>query len=196
VKFVVKSLFLFITQMLETLKKFKLRLASIGLAAVLVALDQWSKSAVKAFLEKKPDNIFTLVKNHIDIVYRHNTGGAFSMLDDKPSLFLYLPTVLIVVVLVALFSMKERRGETAPIIGLGFILGGAVGNMFDRIREGKVFDFIDCYAGNAHWPAFNVADSCIVAGVCLFALSMLLGEIRKEKKPRTRTGADAANESG
>lgn len=166
--------------MLNALNNLKIRLAGIGLAVVLCLLDQWSKSAIKAFLDKRGDETFTVIRNHIDLVYRHNTGGAFSMLDDKPKLFLYLPTLLILLVAGVLLAMNSRRKSDLPsITGLSFILGGAAGNMVDRIREGKVFDFIDCYWGAAHWPAFNVADSCIVIGVLLFAVSVIFSETNK-----------------
>lgn len=161
------------------LANYKYRITGLIIALCACVLDQWSKTAIKAFLEKDPDRTVTLVKSYVDLVYRFNTGGAFSMLDDHPRLFLYLPSALIVMVFVLILLSKERRGERSGIIGLGFILGGAIGNMVDRIRYPAqgVFDFVDVYVGKAHWPAFNVADSCIVLGVCLFAFALLRSEM-------------------
>jgi signal peptidase II len=158
---------------------YKYRIAGLLIALCSCVLDQWSKGAVKAFLEKDADRTVTVVKSYADLVYRYNTGGAFSMLDDHPRLFIYLPSVLIVMVFALLLLSHERRGERTGIIGLGFILGGAIGNMVDRIRfpAQGVFDFVDVYVGQAHWPAFNVADSCIVVGVCLFAFALLRSEM-------------------
>ena len=66
--------------------------------------------------------------------------------------------------------MKMKRPTLIALVALGMVLGGGLGNLFDRLVYGKVVDFLDFHIGNAHWPAFNVADSCIVVGVLLFAL--------------------------
>ena len=163
------------------LSNYRYRITGLLVAIAVCVTDQWSKAAIKAFLEKDPDRNVTLVNNFADLVYRFNTGGAFSMLDQHPKIFLYLPSGLIVLVLALLLFSKEARRELPGILGLGCILGGAVGNMADRIRHPAkgVFDFIDVYVGQAHWPAFNVADSFIVMGVGLFAFTLLRSELAR-----------------
>ena len=149
------------------------RITALCAAALIAALDVLSKEAMKDFLQTKPDRESTLIKGFLNVVYRHNTGGAFSLLDNYPKLFLYLPALLIVVVLGLLLVTRQEPRRYLDLAGLGMILGGASGNMIDRLRFGKVFDFIDCHLGAVHWPSFNLADSCIVVGVCLFALALL-----------------------
>ena len=145
----------------------------IGLSAIVCGLDQWSKAAMRSFLDHQPGRVFSIIKDHLDLVNRHNTGGAFSLLDGYPTLFLYLPVVLMALILYLLIREKARPKGSVAAGGLSLILGGAAGNMVDRLRMGSVFDFIDAYVGSAHWPAFNMADSCIVLGVALFALSLI-----------------------
>jgi signal peptidase II len=166
---------------MKQLANFKYRISGILVAFFVCVADQWTKSAVKAFMNKDPDGVYAIVKNHVNLVFRHNTGGAFSMLDQHPRIFLYLPSGLIVLVFVLLLFSKDRRSELPGILGLGCILGGALGNMADRIREPAigVFDFIDVYAGAYHWPAFNLADSCIVLGVFLFGYALMRSELAR-----------------
>lgn len=166
--------------MKTSLSDFKFRITGVLIAVLICLADQWSKGAMKAFLESKPGRTVTLVHNHVDLVYRFNTGGAFSMLDNHPKIFLYLPSALIILILMLIFMSKDRKNELPGILGLGCILGGALGNMVDRIQHpGRgVFDFVDCYIGQLHWPAFNLADSCIVLGVFVFAVTILRSELR------------------
>lgn len=152
------------------------RFIYFAIAAAICAFDIWSKNAMKAYLVAQPARERVLINDFMTLVYRHNTGGAFSLLDQFPALFVYLPGALILVVFGLLMGLDPRRAGPWLMTGFSFVLGGAVGNMIDRLRFGHVFDFIDCYVGAAHWPAFNAADSCIVLGVTLVAISMLRGE--------------------
>jgi len=114
------------------------------------------------------------------ITHIHNPGGAFGLLADQASwirkgVFLILSSAAAVIVL----YFHHRTPKTHPWLaaGLALIFGGAVGNLIDRFRFGKVVDFLDFYIGTAHWPAFNVADSAITIGVGIFVLHLVLNRM-------------------
>ncbi len=144
------------------------------LAVAVAVLDQWSKIAiVRSFglFEGK-----ALIPNLFNIVHVRNTGVAFSMfsgMDPRWSVPLLAGATLIAVAGVVgyLGYMPAKRATGAA---LGLILGGAFGNLIDRVRFGYVVDFLDVYWRRFHWPAFNVADIAISAGVILLALELLL----------------------
>jgi len=106
----------------------------------------------------------------------HNYGAAFSFLSDAGGwqrwLFTGLASVVTLVLIVWLFRLQAKEKLTAA--GLGLIIGGAVGNLIDRVLNGYVVDFIDVYYQDWHWPAFNLADSAITCGVILLLLDALL----------------------
>lgn len=111
------------------------------------------------------------VTDFFNIVFTWNFGTAFSLFN---SLGEYAPIVLVIItgfiigfILHYLF-VRARRFEVVP---LALIAGGALGNLIDRVRFGAVIDFLDFHIGGAHWPAFNVADICIVMGVGLYLLN-------------------------
>jgi signal peptidase II len=148
-----------------------------ALAALVVLLDQASKALVLSRfalgerLELAP--FFNLV-----LVY--NKGAAFSFLSDaagwqKPLLVAFaLGAAALVSVLIA-----RRPGERLLCTALALILGGALGNVIDRLRFGQVVDFLDLHAGAWHWPAFNIADSAITVGAVLLILE---GFVHREKR--------------
>jgi signal peptidase II len=147
-------------------------------AAVVTALDQWSKLAiVQAYglFEGK-----ALIPNFFNLVHVRNTGVAFSMfsgLDPRWSVPLLAgATLLAVAGVIGYLGYLPARGATPSALGL--ILGGALGNLIDRVRLGYVIDFLDIYWKRFHWPAFNVADIAISAGVILLALDLLLDSRR------------------
>ena len=113
----------------------------------------------------------------------HNYGAAFSFLSDAGGwqrwLFTGLALVVTVVLIVWLFRLPAKEKLTAAALGL--IIGGAVGNLIDRIMNGYVVDFIDVYYLDWHWPAFNVADSAITGGVILMLLDALVLSVFKKK---------------
>jgi signal peptidase II len=106
-----------------------------------------------------------------------NTGAAFSMFESSPSpalvrnLLIAFSVVAVVVVVALLWRMGNSVTTTS--IALALILGGAIGNLYDRIRYAHVVDFLEVHIVHYHWPDFNVADSAIVVGACLLLLEML-----------------------
>lgn len=136
-----------------------------AVAAVAVTIDQLSKGIVRG--QVSPGERVDL-PGGIEIVRVANQGIAFGLLDDAGSLVLVIAAATFAILLGAFLLSAERRGLWLPI---GLLAGGAVGNLIDRIREGAVTDFID----PPRWPAFNVADATITAGVLLLVFIYLLG---------------------
>ena len=143
-------------------------------AVSVVLLDQLSKAAV---LHKLPiHESVTVVAGFFDLVHVRNRGMAFGLLNrpdvDFGYYFLVVASILAIsAVLVWHFRHKEERAQIT--LGLSLILGGAAGNLTDRLRFGEVIDFLDVHLGSYHWPAFNVADSAITAGTFLVVLHLL-----------------------
>jgi signal peptidase II len=131
-----------------------------------------------------------IVHGFFGLVHVRNTGVAFSLLANLDHRwvhpFLILATVLAMGAVLAYIAYLPCRGA-API-GLGLILGGAIGNLIDRARLGYVVDFIDLYWRNHHWPTFNVADIGITVGVILLLIDMVFPP--KEPGDASRPAAD------
>ena len=149
-------------------------LGHYGLAAVVFALDRLTKWIIENRMSVFDTH--TVIPGFFDIVHAQNKGAAFSMFADSNSV--WRPVFLIglslaALVLVGWILRKSAQLDRPTAIGLSLILGGALGNVFDRIVTGAVTDFLDFYIGDLHWPAFNVADSAIVIGSCLLLLSLL-----------------------
>lgn len=163
-------------------RKFLLPLTA---ALLVTAADQATKFwIVREFRlhESRP-----VIAGWFDLVHVRNTGVAFSLLSSlDPRWFnpiLIVATALAAVAVLAYIYYLPQRGP-APF-GLGLILGGAIGNLFDRARLGYVVDFLDVYWRDYHWPAFNVADIGITAGVFLLILDLILSK-EEEGAPRPR----------
>jgi len=131
----------------------RLRATAVG-AGVLV-LDQVSKALVRANVE--PGSRDGLLPG-VDLVNTRNTGVAFSLFEDSGAVLIVFTIVAMVAVVAFFLTRPERPGAWLPT---GLLLGGAIGNLIDRVRDGGVTDFIDL----PRWPAFNVADMAITAGV-------------------------------
>ena len=139
------------------------------LSLLILVLDQWTKGmAVERLVLHAP---YPLLE-WLNLTLTYNTGAAFSLLRDAGGwqrwFFIILTVIVIIVILFWLFGLP--RGRRVLGCGLALILGGAVGNLWDRISFGYVIDFIDVYHRVWHWPAFNVADSAICIGVALLIL--------------------------
>jgi len=137
-----------------------------GVAGALVVLDQWSKRWASANLAwREPVRV---VGDLVRLTYARNSGIAFSLLAGH-GLPLYVFSIIAAVAVIALFVRQERLAF-ARQLSLAFILGGAVGNLIDRVRTGQVVDFILLSWGRHEFPVFNVADMAVTCGVVLFAL--------------------------
>jgi signal peptidase II len=144
-----------------------------GAAAGLVALDQWTKALVAGAMPLYSSR--EIVPGFFRLVHTRNTGIAFSLLADANSLIRngIVPLVSAAAVALVLYLLWHSRPATKTYMGLCLILAGAVGNLYDRAMYGYVVDFLDFYVAGYHWPAFNVADSCITIGAGLVLLDAL-----------------------
>jgi signal peptidase II len=150
------------------------RLKAYGLAAAVFALDRLSKwiieTRVSAF------DVYQVIPGFFDIVHSQNRGVAFGLLNDSTSVWRTMVLVVFsaaALLVVAALLWKSARLDRLTGIALALILGGAAGNLFDRILWGRVTDFLELYVGELHWPTFNLADSCIVIGSALLLLELL-----------------------
>jgi signal peptidase II len=156
--------------------------AWVAIAIIVAFLDQVVKALVESHLA--PGEVFR-VTAFFNLVLVFNTGAAFSFLAGasgwQRELFMGITVVAAVVIVVLL---RRHPGERLFCIGLTLILGGALGNLYDRLTLGRVVDFLDFHALGWHWPAFNVADSAITVGAALLILDTLLAARRGARRPR------------
>ena len=137
----------------------------LALAAGVVALDLATKAWISS--ELGPGDVVR-VTPFFNLVLAHNTGAAFSFLAGAGGWQRWLFTAIAVVISVALVVMLRRSTDNALLsAAFALVLGGAVGNLYDRVTLGHVVDFVQLHAGGHYFPAFNVADSAITVGVVL-----------------------------
>lgn len=151
----------------------------LGLALVLVALDQFTKVLILAYYQYGES---TYITGFLNIVRAHNTGAAFSFLAWASGWQRWLFVGIgVAATIFIVYLLRTHPGQRLFSLAMSCILGGAVGNVVDRLLHGYVVDFIDFHVGRWHFPAFNVADSAITIGVIL----MLLDEILRVRRART-----------
>jgi len=145
-------------------------------SVLIVALDLWTKDvASQALTLYRPVEL----TSWLNLTLAHNYGAAFSFLSDAGGwqrwLFTGLSSVVTMVLLVWLLRLPAGEKRTAAALSL--IIGGAIGNLVDRVNQGYVVDFIDVFYGDWHWPAFNLADSAITCGVILLLFDGLFSSV-------------------
>ena len=146
-------------------------------ALIIIILDQVSKWSIINLLGVHES---VTVTGFFNLVHVRNRGMAFGLMNrpvfDAGFYLLTVATVVaIVLLLVWFFKLKNEDARIA--FGLSFILGGAVGNLIDRLRFREVIDFLDFYLGSLHWPAFNIADSAITIGILIFIYHILFNKL-------------------
>lgn len=145
----------------------------IIIIVAIIALDQWSKWAIKTsynLYETKP-----VIQDLLHFTYVTNDGMAFGLSFPGGKLVLLVITILLTI-FIAILLWKERNSHPLLKFGLALIFSGAVGNLTDRMIYGKVVDFIDIMIGNFHWYIFNIADSSVSIGMVLFIIHSILFE--------------------
>jgi signal peptidase II len=151
----------------------RVRIAAFVALAVVV-LDQLTKAIVEHTMQLHQSIDLT---PFFALTYVRNTGAAFGILGAMPA-SLRLPLFLVVTLValgVIVSTLRKTPADRRWLVGaFGAILGGAIGNLICRVRYGEVIDFLDAHWGDAHWPAFNVADSAITIGVAIVLLEGLL----------------------
>jgi signal peptidase II len=152
-----------------------IRVKAYAAAAAVFALDRVTKSFIDSHISFLDS--YKVIPGFFDIVHSENRGVAFGIFNDSTSEWRTVVLIglsLICVVLMAGFLWKmHRRLDRVSLMGFALIMGGAAGNVFDRIAWGRVTDFLLFYIGQYQWPAFNVADSAITVGSGLVLLELL-----------------------
>lgn len=142
------------------------------LSALVIVLDQFTKYLVATHFY-----LFESVRltGFLNLTYVRNTGVAFSLLNHQSRL-LFIAIGLLIALAIVVWLLRSSRRSRLMAAALALILGGALGNVIDRVRLGYVVDFIDFHVANWHWPAFNVADSAVTVGAVLLVLLALKSE--------------------
>lgn len=154
-------------------------LLGLCIALAVVAADQISKFWV--LNELLGERIGIVYTSFFNVVRAWNTGVSFSMFNDYGNLGAILLSVVALIIIGFLIHWLKHEENRFSQIALGFIIGGAIGNVIDRVRLGAVFDFLDFHIGDSHWPAFNLADSFICIGAAILIIQSLFNVVRKER---------------
>jgi signal peptidase II len=141
----------------------------LAIAGLVVVLDQLTKWAILIWLERA-----MVLTPFFNLVLVWNRGVSFGMFDSESRLGPWVLSGLAFAVVALLLGWLRRVDDPLTATGLGLIIGGAIGNVIDRVRFGAVIDFLDFHALGWHWPAFNVADSAICVGALLLVVDGLL----------------------
>lgn len=162
----------------------KNRQFGILIAAICIALDWWSKQTILHTIE---DAEIEVIPGLFNLTLAFNRGVSFSMFADlsHEQLPYVLASISIAAGIMFIYFMKENIDKLS-LWGFALMAGGALGNMIDRFRFGAVVDFLHFYYDKWHFPAFNVADSCISIGVAFIVLSAIL-EFLKERKEKCKS---------
>ncbi len=148
-----------------------------AVGGMIILLDQVTKLLILHFLP-----LFSareIIPGFFNLVHVRNTGAAFSILAGASSVWrqgLFVGLTIVVVGILLFAYGKLRPDDRWTRTAYALITGGALGNLVDRLRLGEVVDFLDCYVGAYHWPAFNLADSAISVGALMLVISVLRGK--------------------
>ena len=152
------------------------------IAVGVLALDRFTKRLVAKDIPLH-DSI-PVIKHVFYITHVENRGAAFGLFNDSPApwkIALLVMFSIVALVIVSALLWRSSHAMTATAVGLSLILGGALGNLWDRVLNGKVVDFLLVYIGSYQWPAFNVADSAIVVGAGLLVYEILFVKAPEKK---------------
>ena len=152
----------------------------LWLSLLVIVLDQLSKLWVVSEFE-----LYQSIElmPYLNLTYVHNKGAAFSFLSSAGGWQRWFFSVISVVAVLVLLVWLKRLKSTEKLlaVSMSLILGGAIGNLYDRLAYGYVIDFLDAYYQQWHWPVFNIADSAIVLGVGLMLLDMFITPNQEDK---------------
>ena len=155
----------------------KERLPYVLLMVATLITDRWTKALIRNRLDLNES--ISVIDGFFNITYVRNTGVAFgifsSISSPAKSALLSLFTAFAAAVVIT-YSVRSPARNRLLQIALSLILGGALGNLYDRLAYGYVVDFLELYAGSYHWPSFNVADAAISTGVVLLAIEIIRNE--------------------
>lgn len=161
----------------------------IAVSLAVLFLDQWTKGIITRTMDVHQSR--SIIHNLFDLTYVRNSGAAFGLfasVDSSMKAVLLNSVAVVVFLIVSAYALRSSHRSVRLQVGLALILGGAVGNLLDRVRFGYVVDFLDFAISGHHWPAFNVADSAICIGVALLFLDMLRNEEEQAPRPDAAAG--------
>jgi signal peptidase II len=156
------------------MSSYRARTIHFLLALLVIVLDRWSKRLVAARI-----GMYThiqIIPGFFRLTHTENTGAAFSLFADSPSHWktaLLIGFSMVAMLIVSVLLWRQSQALSITGIALSLILGGAVGNLWDRVTSGRVVDFLLLYVKQYQWPVFNLADSAIVVGATLLVLEIL-----------------------
>ena len=140
----------------------------LSISAIVIALDLFTKHLIQSAFQLGDSKTIT---SFFDLVRFHNQGAAFSFLNDAGGWQRWFFTVVAAVASIfIIYLLKKHQHQTLFSLGLALVLGGALGNLYDRVTLGYVVDFLSFHINDLYWPAFNVADSAICVGVGILLL--------------------------
>jgi signal peptidase II len=162
----------------------------IAVASVVIVLDQWTKEIIRRTV---PEYTYVVPVPSLGeyFVFEHvrNYGAAFGILQNQGNLFIIIAVVVAVAILIYARHLSEQQRLVRVLLGLQ--LGGAIGNLIDRLHQGYVTDFIKMgIPGVYYWPNYNIADSSIVLGVVMLGVYLVWDDIRKERSQRLEVHPD------
>ncbi len=157
----------------------RLRVAGLCLAGLVILLDQISKPLMRDWLGAGDVQLTSF----LSLVSAWNKGVGFSLLTITLPSGPYILSAFALAIAAGMLIWLLRVSRPIQAVALGLIIGGALGNVVDRLRLGAVFDFIDVHLGSYHWPAFNLADSALSIGVVLLIIDGLFDGGGKSKNP-------------
>jgi signal peptidase II len=173
-------------------------LVFFGVAALTLVADRVTKTIVANNLAPNEtwDLPIPIISRFLRLTYITNTGAAFGLFPDQGLFFIVIAFVVIAAVIFYYRHLPE--GHVLARVALGLMLGGALGNLIDRLRQGYVVDFADFNFWPLHnWPVWNIADSAIVVGVTLLALTMLRDDLTADQDDEVGSSkGDTASEPG
>tara|TARA_B100000795_G_C22798321_1_gene440525 strand:- start:1856 stop:2311 length:456 start_codon:yes stop_codon:yes gene_type:complete len=145
------------------------------LSSFVFLSDQLTKTLI---IKNIPDDQFFRINSYFYIVHFKNQGAAFSFLSDAGGWQRYFLSIVAAIASVfIIFMIKKHKNELYTALGLSLILGGALGNLFDRLFLGHVTDFLYFHFNDYYWPAFNVADSAITIGVVIMIYESIIKKL-------------------
>ncbi len=169
-------------------RSLKWVLLLLPIVAIVVLLDQWTKSLVKSAIPVGASIVPpTFLGDFLQILHWKNTGAAFGIFQNANLILMILGILIIIVLTSYYFLMKDDN--LLIRIGLSLAIGGAIGNLIDRVTQGYVTDFISL----GHFPIFNVGDSAVTVGVGLMVLALLLETNHKKPLSEENTGSMDGN---
>jgi signal peptidase II len=160
------------------------RRLGLAIAGLVIVLDQISKPLMRGWLSAGDIQLTSF----LSLVKAWNHGVGFSLLTMTLPSGPYILSALALAIASGMAVWLLRVTRAIPAVALGLIIGGALGNVVDRLRLGAVFDFIDVHLGGYHWPAFNLADSALSVGVVLLIIDGLFDGGGKSKNPARLEG--------